>query len=307
LLSGYTQVVSLGINQIMLRFVGFIKDFILKSLQLDYRFFFSFNSISVLEKVHFLCIKYTLILKFIVFENFILGSSRVKIFGNYFFYNHGLAGIGGLQASLIQHIYLFKKVNLGPSPILVDVGANVGNVSYWFLRMFRDSKVFAIEPSHVSFQALEKNLSIFAPSRVKLFYSLCSSESRKLLNFKIDVKESSLSKISDYSNDSQATKNLVESSTLDLLLGEENLSRIDVLKIDVEGHELEVLIGSKSILSKVHYLHIELNQSNYTIGDMFKLLETHERSIQLVDIRVFEKFNGQIKSADMFLKINDFI
>jgi hypothetical protein len=40
---------------------------------------------------------------------------------------------------------------------------------------------------------------------------------------------------------------------------------------------------------------------------MFKLLETHERSIKLVDIRVFEKFNGQIKSADMFLKINDFI
>jgi len=286
------------------KIVRFVQDFIFKSLELDYRFISRNPFMTFLEKLKFLYIKYKIIIHYIIFRRFNFGISKVKLFGNDFYYNHGLAGIGGLQASLIQHINLFKKVELNTSPILIDVGANVGNVSYWFLKTFHNSSVFAIEPGQVCFGVLEKNLSVFDKSRVKLFNSLCSSESNKLLNFNTNDEESSLSKIIDVQGKvTHEANNLVKSTTLDSLLENENLPHIDILKIDTEGHELEVLLGSKSVLRKVGYLHIELNQAEYAIGDLFNLLQYNGMKIELIDIRVFHKSQGHIKSADLFLKL----
>ena len=84
-----------------------------------------------------------------------------------------------------------------------------------------------------------------------------------------------------------------------------NISEIDILKIDTEGHELEVLKGAKSVLKKVNYLHIELNQCKYTVGELFKLISDNDIKVEMIDIRVFEKIGGHVKSADLFLKLNN--
>ena len=67
-----------------------------------------------------------------------------------------------------------------------------------------------------------------------------------------------------------------------------------------------MLKGSKSILKKVNYLHIELNQSRYSLGQLVKVLSDNEIEIELIDLRVFEKIDSQVKSADLFLKLKNY-
>lgn len=288
------------------RITRFIWDFVIKSILLDISFIVNNSSVTFIEKFRFLNTKYLIIFTYILFRKFNLGKSRAKIFGHYFYYNHGLAGIGGLQASLIQHINVFKKVQLNTDPVLVDVGANVGNVSYWFLRTFKKSTIYAIEPGELCFGALRENLSAFHTSRFKIFNALCSGERNKLLNFQTNLEESSLSKVlgpQDYST--QVSENIITATTLDSLLENCELNQIDILKIDTEGHELEVLRGAQETLKKVKYLHIELNQSEYSLGEMFSLIYNFSRKIEIIDIRVFKKTKGQIESADLLLKLSN--
>ena len=54
----------------------------------------------------------------------------------------------------------------------------------------------------------------------------------------------------------------VKVSSLDCFCKDQNIDRIDVLKIDTEGHELEVLKGAVNLLSsrKIRYIYAEFNE-----------------------------------------------
>ena len=51
----------------------------------------------------------------------------------------------------------------------------------------------------------------------------------------------------------------VESKTIDKLVKSLNINKIDILKIDVQGNELDVLNGAEKSLSFVDVIMIEIN------------------------------------------------
>ena len=57
------------------------------------------------------------------------------------------------------------------------------------------------------------------------------------------------------------TKNVetVEVLSLDEIFEKKNLGNIDLVKIDTEGHEYEVLSGTKEYLKKINYILIEFH------------------------------------------------
>src|SRR5205085_11763068 len=61
-------------------------------------------------------------------------------------------------------------------------------------------------------------------------------------------------------------------STLDEFCGQENIDKIDLLKIDAEGHELEVLKGARRMIEqkKVNWIHFEFGEGNVFSRVFFK-------------------------------------
>ena len=53
----------------------------------------------------------------------------------------------------------------------------------------------------------------------------------------------------------------VKTNTIDNFCKKNKIIKIDILKIDVEGSELEVLKGSKKILNKTHLIQLEIYQN----------------------------------------------
>ncbi len=60
----------------------------------------------------------------------------------------------------------------------------------------------------------------------------------------------------------------VKARTLDSLLEKHNVTKVDLLSLDVEGYEIEVLKGLDLNKTEVSNILVEVNLTNYTLGDM---------------------------------------
>ena len=92
--------------------------------------------------------------------------------------------------------------------------------------------------------------------------------------------------------------------TLDSLVEQENVNRVDYLKIDAEGHEMSVLIGSEKILSEfcpiILYENIASSKgSNLPVADYlkskgYKLFRYQPYAQELIPINSSDELEGNL-------------
>lgn len=128
-----------------------------------------------------------------------------------------------------------------PSDIFADCGANIGIYSILLGPICQ--KGFAIEPSTDTYQILERNLKINNLTNV-LCCKIGVSNKEGVLYFTKDL-DSTNHIVEDVSTTDCEQINV---NTLDTICAEEK-DAISILKIDVEGHEKEVLDGASVILA----------------------------------------------------------
>lgn len=141
---------------------------------------------------------------------------------------------------------------------VIDVGANIGNHSVFFADMVADdSTVVCFECNPIAIDLLHVNLrSNCCDDRTRVMESAAGSvKGTAVLVAGSDQNLGAASVSTDVTH--SASKNTVEVVALDDALND--LSAIDLIKVDVEGFELEVLKGAKEVLlSHKPTLYIEL-------------------------------------------------
>jgi FkbM family methyltransferase len=158
---------------------------------------------------------------------------------------------------------LFKGYEKHPSyvpkkgDIVVDIGAFVGLYSLKAAKL--GALVIAIEPNPISFIQLYENIKLNNFSNIiPINIALSDHEGLGYLNIIENHVPSPLAHIS-HANTLNVVR--VELKTLDMLIETLGLSWIDIVKIDVEGHEVQVLNGGKNSLKKklINKLIIEIH------------------------------------------------
>ena len=176
--------------------------------------------------------------------------TKVKDNGDYKMYYHPLILDEVLMMSGVWEIYVKRTLTVGPNDVFIDVGAHIG--SYTIPVAKKAQKVIAFEPNKYTFELLTKNITLNHLTNIEA-YNVAVSKKRGVVSFMYE-NHSAYSRILDGSQSSNTTVienakqpytnniHLVNTIDLDSVLLKED--RVDWIKIDVEGHELDVLEGA---------------------------------------------------------------
>jgi len=134
--------------------------------------------------------------------------------------------------------------HLRPGGIFVDVGANVGVYSYWAARCVgTGGRIVAVEPDPEMRRRFEFNLHTNGCTQVEVCpVALSDHEGEgELLVNPAQRGENTLARAEAAAAGGERVVHKVPLDTLVHLLGARGVTRIDALKIDIEGHEPVVL------------------------------------------------------------------
>jgi FkbM family methyltransferase len=160
-----------------------------------------------------------------------------------------------LYEVLCDKCYFIPPSMLPPENVrvVVDCGANVGITSLFFAARYRNARIYSIEPDPDNFALLKRN--VCQERRIVPICGAIVGYQRKQVYLTTDAPA--------WGNSIGTSKNkntvAVKAHTIDEICRENELTHIDLLKVDIEGAEKE-LFANAHFLERVGCCIVELHK-----------------------------------------------
>lgn len=198
--------------------------------------------------------------------------------------------------------YLMKNDNV------IDVGANIGSLTLLAASIVKPTgMVFSIEPHPKIFQYFQNNIALNHFHNIKIFQNSVGEveKTTHLSNLKSDDQNATL-----------MTSNGLEISqkTIDQLIPHD--IHINLMKIDVEGYEKFVFLGSEKILKNTDCVYFEAvskqyKKYGYNFKEIFDILSNLNFKIFKIDDRkissVSQDFIPKMENLIAIKNVDDFL
>ena len=160
-------------------------------------------------------------------------------------------------------------------PVVLDVGANVGNYARSVMQLCPEARVFAFEPHPGTFA---RTAAAAREDGFTAVNAACGAEVGQLMLFDYEGHESGSEHASLYADviegihGGRPAGREVAVTTIDAFVAEHGIEHIRLLKIDTEGHEAAVLRGARKTLASgmVDLVQFEFNEMHVASRTFFR-------------------------------------
>jgi FkbM family methyltransferase len=206
--------------------------------------------------------------------------------------------------------------SLKEGDVMVDVGANIGYMSLVARAVVGEKgTVWAVEPTLYAQRKLQRNIALNNWTNIKAVKMAFATftQSRVDITFKPDEyltgsqnsMRSSWALEKDKIGTRQVEKDYCDFMPLDDFVEKNNITKIDLLKVDVDGHEKSVLLGGQKAITQ--FLPAIILEIDWTRN----LDENKQFSSELYSFfnLLFEKhrYTAQAENGRQFREINSFL
>ncbi len=186
-------------------------------------------------------------------------------------------------------LQLWRRLLNRPNLTILDVGANIGlyslvTAAYCRQQSLIGATIFGFEPNPLEFAKFQQNVDLNGYSEIQAFNIAVSGQEgvsqMAIPPNGLGVFGHLLSPHEKVS--SQDTITEVKTVNLDNWCKSRDITQIDLMKLDVEGYELEVLKGAENLLSQqsIGVLFMEIGHGLWR--ESLSLLQDHRYSINLI-------------------------
>lgn len=207
-----------------------------------------------------------------------------------------------------SHLYkaLFKSYHqpvekllrgyITPDSTVIDIGGHAGQFTKIFSRIASNGYVYTFEPGNYACSILQRVIKFHKLQNVEVIKKGVSDEVASK-HFSVPIKRSGsvgfgTSHIRTQSDDDAGQQFIVQTIdtlTLDEFAKERDLKRIDFIKMDIEGHEMQAFYGMKSCIKNFRpIIMVELSDTylakfGYSKRDAFTFFEQNDYRILALD------------------------
>ncbi|MBD0260758.1 MAG: FkbM family methyltransferase, partial [Cytophagales bacterium] len=211
-----------------------------------------------------------------------------------------------------EHTYLQQGISIKPGDVIFDVGANIGMFSLYAGLHFPGVKIYSFEPLTPVYQVLRQNTALY-PIDVTAFNFGLSDQDQTVAFFYYENNTVLSGRYGDEDNEKENVRRYIENKSgteageiterqiedlltervthrkvdcrlrrLSEVIRENQVTHIDLLKVDAEKSELDVLHGlDEADWAKIRQIVIEVHDLNGYLQGIEKLLLEHGFSVRM--------------------------
>jgi FkbM family methyltransferase len=228
-----------------------------------------------------------------VYRNVLLSCDHGLMIVNRFDCNNEKVGHGQWlldhgNTSTIEAYNCYNTIKDLSEPVIFDIGANIGTFTTWMARSFPKGKIHSFEPQRAVFQMLSGNAAINNLYNVYTYNMGLGKENTKVEFDEPDYFEKNdfgtFSLVQDIITEKTKNKIVVQINTLDWFVEYYKIPKVHLMKVDVEGMDLDVLIGGSTTIKKyLPIIFIEHCDNRKTIlEDIKKFLDQYEYNYEII-------------------------
>lgn len=190
-------------------------------------------------------------------------------------------------------IYFFGEYEKGTNRILakyvkdtdivIEAGANIGSESLLISKQLTTGHLYCFEPNPYTFERLKINLSINELENVSAYdYALGETDSQ--INFHIYPKGfCNAGMSSKYMETRDTIKINVVQQTLDTFVAQNNITKVDFIKMDIQGAEMDMINGSAKTIERFKpTIFTEACEPYNDTKELFKIFNNYGYTVYLI-------------------------
>jgi FkbM family methyltransferase len=207
--------------------------------------------------------------------------------------------------------YVKQQISDGREGVVFDVGANLGQYASELIERFPDRVIHSFEPSAKTILRLNETVDLaLKDGRIKTHNLGFGSKAETLTLYAVDDYAATASIHGSVGKSvDQLVQEQIKIERLDDFCQANSIDRIAFLKIDVEGHELEVLNGAKRMLDedRIDFIQFEFGEFHMDarcfFRDFWQVL-TPQYSIYRILPKGLRKLDRYATDLEVFNTIN---
>lgn len=235
-----------------------------------------------------------------ILRNVLLNCDHGLMIVNRFDCNHEQVGhsqwlMDHGNVSTVESLYCHELIKEILEPVIFDIGANIGTFTTWMSKAFPQGKIYSFEPQRAVFQMLCGNVAINNLYNVYTYNQALGKENTYVEfsepNYFIKNDYGTFSLVQDIIKETVNDKFTVQIQTLDSFVKIHKINNVNLLKIDVEGMDMDVLIGGEETIRKKHpFIFIEHSDNRKSIfEEIKKFLKNYGYSFDLIGNNVLAR------------------
>lgn len=166
---------------------------------------------------------------------------------------------------------------------VIDLGANIGLASLYFAGHYPRARVLAVEPNPPTYKILTANLkNLVEAGRCRTLQAAVWGSEKKLVADRSKAEEDHYSAFAtrEADDDRQDGGETMQGLPVNRIISESGFGRVDLMKVDIEGAEVELFKGDLDWLKVVGAIAIEFHEDSRAVTRFDEVMQAYGFRIQ---------------------------